>query len=163
GYSILTAVMVTLFSAWVVFDATKVKVVLAADGEVQTVKAHMNTVADLLEEADIDVGEYDYLSHNKDEKLTDGMEIQYKPAEKVTLTIDGEVENHHTTADTVGDFFDSVEELELTEHDVISHDESNVIKANMEIIVERAFEINVVDGGEADSFWTTEKSVEKFL
>lgn len=162
GYSILTAIMVTVFSAWIVFDATKVKVTLAAGDEHQTVKAHMNTVADLLEEANIKVGEHDYLSHNEEAKLTDGMEVQYKPAEKVSLTIDGETEEHETIAETVGDFFNSVE-LELTEHDVISHDENKVIKPDMEIIVDRAFEIDVIDGAEKQSFWTTEKSVDEFL
>src|SRR5690625_2485572 len=162
GYSILTAVMVTLFSAWVVFDATKVRVVLAADGEVQTVKAHMSTVADLLDEAGIKVGEHDYLSHNEDTKLTDGMEIQYKPAEEVMLIVDGEAKKHHTIADTVGDFLNE-EGIELTEHDLVSHNVTNAIQPNMEITVDFAFEINVVDGGEADSFWTTEKSVEEFL
>lgn len=162
GYSILTAVMVTLFSAWVVFDATKVRVVLADDGEHQTVKAHMSTVADLLEEANIVVGEHDYLSHNKEEQLTDGMEVQYKPAEEVTLTIDGEAEVHHTTVDTVGEFFDSVD-VELTKHDLVSHDESKAIQADMDITIDRAFEIEVVDGKETASLWTTEQTVDEFL
>lgn len=154
--------MVTLFSAWVVFDATKVKVVLAADGEHQTVKAHMNTVGDLLEEANIEVGEHDYLSHNVEAKLTDGMEVQYKPAEEVTLTVDGETEKQYTTVDTVGDFFDEVG-LELTKHDVLSHDQSEAIQPEMDIVVDRAFEITVVDGKKERSYWTIEKTVDEFL
>lgn len=162
GYSILTAVMVTLFSTWVVFDATKVKVVLADDGEVQTIKAHMSTVADLLETADITVDEHDYLSHDEEAMLTDGMKVQYKPAEKIELTVDGETEEHYTTATTVEEFFESVD-FKVTEHDKLSHKQSNAIKENMEIVVDRAFEIKVLDGGEKESFWTTEKSVEQFL
>lgn len=162
GYSILTAIMVTLFSTWVVFDATKVRVVLADDGQHQTVKAHMSTVADLLEEANITMGEHDYLSHNEDAKLTDGMEVQYKQAEEVLLTVDGETESYHTTEATVGDFFNEVE-LELTEHDVVSHEETNAIQSNMEIIVDQAFKLKVIDAGEKESVWTTQKTVEQFL
>lgn len=162
GYSILTAVMVTLFSAWIVFDATKVKVVLADDGERQTIKAHMSTVADLLDEADIQVGEHDYLSHREDTSLTDGMEVQYKSAEEVTLVVDGEEETFYTTENTVGDFFESIE-LELSKHDVISHEENNEIKDKMEIVVDHAFEVDLIDGQDKSSYWTTATTVEEFL
>src|SRR5690625_7616326 len=109
GNAIMTAVMGTLFSAWIGFDATKVKVVIANDDDVQTVKTHGSTVADLLDEADIHVGEHDYLSHHQDTKLTDGMEIVYKQAEKIQLTVDGNTETHYTTEDTVWEYFCSID------------------------------------------------------
>jgi len=162
GYSIITAVMVTLFSAWIVFDATKVKVVIANDDDVQTVKTHGSTVADLLDEAGIHVGEHDYLSHHQDTKLTDGMEIVYKQAEKIQLTVDGNTETHYTIEDTVGEFFSSID-FELGTYDVSSHDEDEAIEADMEINVKKAFEIEVVDGKDKDTFWTIEQTVEQFL
>lgn len=162
GYSILSAVMVTLFSAWVIFDETKVSVVLATDGEKQIVKAHMQTVEDLLEEVDIEVGEHDYLSHDLDTKLVEGMEVEFKTAEKVILTVDGQSETMYTTASTVGELFNE-EMIELNKFDRISHDVTEKINENMEIIVDRAFEINVIDGGEKHTYWTTKVSVKQFL
>src|SRR5690625_3516193 len=114
-YSILTAVMVTLFSAWVIYDATMVRVVLAADGEVQTVKGHLSTVGDLLEDAGIELGEHDYLSHQEDTKVTEAMEVKYKPAHQISILIDDETTDYHTTADHLDEFFES-EGLEFTDH-----------------------------------------------
>lgn len=167
GYSILTAVMVTLFSAWVIYDATMVRVVLAADGEVQTVKAHMSTVGDLLEEVGIELGDHDYLSHDEATKLTEGMEVKYKTAHKITLTIDGETKIYYTIANKVDEFFES-EGLEFTDHDDISYNgnqlnDSSLIEDNMDIVVNRAFKIKVVDGGKKKSYWTTNVTVEEFL
>lgn len=162
GYSIFSAVMVTLFSAWVIFDETKVNVVFAADGEEQEVKAHMSTVEDLLEEIGIEVGEHDYLSHDKETKLVDGMEVEYKTAEKVTLTVDEQSKSMYTTANTVGELFDE-ENIVINEHDKISHNEAEKIVENMVITVDRAFEITVVDGIEKNSYWTTKVTVKEFL
>lgn len=162
GYSIFSAVMVTLFSAWVIFDETKVNVVLATDGEEQTIKAHMSTVEDLLQEVGIEVEEHDYLSHDIEAKLIDGMEVEYKTAEKVTLTVDEQSETMYTTANTVGELFNE-ENIEINKHDKLSHDLAHKIEENMEIIVDRAFEIEVIDGNETNTYWTTKVSVKQFL
>ena len=162
GYSIFSAVMVTLFSAWVIFDETKVNVVLATDGEEQTIKAHMSTVEDLLQEVGIEVEEHDYLSHDIEAKLIDGMEVEYKTAEKVTLTVDEQSETMYTTANTVGELFNE-ENIEINKHDKLSHDLAHKIEENMEIIVDRAFEIEVIDGNETNKYWTTKVSVKQFL
>lgn len=162
GYSIFSAVMVTLFSAWVIFDETKVSVVFTTDGQQQVVKAHMHTVEDLLDEVDIEMKEHDYLSHDLDTKLVDGMEIEYKTAKKVTLTVDGQPETMYTTAINVGQLLNELD-IEINEFDKVSHEAREVIVENMEITIDRAFEIKVVDGGKASSYWTTKTSVKQFL
>src|SRR5690625_3024333 len=104
GYSIFTAIVVTLFSTWAIFDATKAEVVIAADGDIQTVKTHSTTVGELLGDLGYDVGQHDALSHGENTKIVDGMEIQFDTAGRVLLTIDGETEEFFTTAKTVGQF-----------------------------------------------------------
>src|SRR5690606_633740 len=104
GYSIFSAVVVTLFSTWVIYDATKFQVVLVANGEETEVKTHAKTVAGLLEDEGITINKHDYLSHTVDTPLTDGMVIEYKEAKKVFLTVDGAESKHYTTATTVGEF-----------------------------------------------------------
>src|SRR5690606_14678014 len=160
--SIFSAVMVTLFSAWVIFDETKVSVVFTTDGQQQVVKAHMHTVEDLLDEVDIEMKEHDYLSHDLDTKLIDGMEIEYKTAKKVTLTVDGQPETMYTTAINVGQLLNELD-IEINEFDKVSHEAREAIVENMEITIDRAFEIKVVDGGKASSYWTTKTSVKQFL
>lgn len=162
GYSILSAVVVTLFSAWVLFDATKVEVVLAAGGDEQTVKTHVKTVGELLDELGIDVGKHDHLSHEEEVELRDGMEIEFKEAVKVLLTIDGVTEKYYSTVDTVGEFLDS-ESIELSEHDEVSHDLSASMEEDTEIIVKSAFKIKVKDGGKKAKYWATGGTVKDLL
>lgn len=163
GYSIFTIVVVTLFSTWALFEATKSEVVVAADGEVQTVKTRIETVGELLDELGIDVGENDELSHAINEKIKDGMEINFETAQKITLIIDGEKEEFLTTAETVGQFFKE-EEITFSEHDEVSRSSIEIINGNMEIVINTAFPVEVIDGSEdAEEFWTTGGTVEDFL
>ena len=163
GYSIFTIVVVTLFSTWALFEATKAEVVVAADGEVQTVKTRIETVGELLDELGIDVGENDELSHAINERIKDGMEINFETAHKITLIIDGEKEDFVTTAVTVGQFFKE-EEITFSEHDEISHSNIEIINGNMEIVIDTAFPVEVINGTEdAEEFWTTGGTVEDLL
>src|SRR5699024_11442692 len=54
GYTILTAVVVALFSVWVFLDEAKAEVVIAADGDVQKVKTSSDTVGELLDDVGIE-------------------------------------------------------------------------------------------------------------
>lgn len=162
GISVLTAVVVTLFFTWVVFDATKTEVVIAADGDVQTIKTHISTVGELLDDLGIDVGQYDALSHGENAKIVDGMKIEYDAANKVLLTIDGETEEYFTPASTVGEFFQQ-EGFTFSEHDKISHNNIEVVTEDMEITVTKAYEVTVNDGDKEKKVWTTGGTVKELL
>lgn len=162
GYSVFTAILVTLFSTWVIFDATKAEVVIAADGEVQVVKTHMTTVGELLEEVGIQVGEYDELSHAENAEVFDGMKINFDTAKEVLLTVDGETDVHNTTAETVDEFLQEVD-LDISDHDKLSPSDKTELKEGLEIKVDKAFEVLVNDGGEENEFWTTGGTVKELL
>lgn len=162
GYSVFTAIVVTLFSTWVIFDATKAEVVIAADGDVQVVKTHTTTVGELLEEVGIQVGEYDELSHAENAEVFDGMKIDFDTAKEVQLTVDGETDVHNTTAETVGEFLQDTD-LNISEHDELSPSNLTVIKDGLEIKVDKAFEVLVNDGGKEKKYWTTGGTVEELL
>src|SRR5690625_434421 len=100
GYSIFTVVVVALVSTWALFEATKAEVVVAANGDLLTVKTHTETVGDLLDDLGIDVGEYDDLSHALDEDIEGGMEILLEPAHYVAVVTDGKIDEYITTART---------------------------------------------------------------
>lgn len=162
GYSILTTIVVTLFSTWVIFDATKAEVVIAADGEEQVVKTHTTTVGELLDDMGIEVSEHDDLSHEENTEVVDGMTIHFDAADEILLTIDGETEEFYTTANTVGEFFED-EELTFKKHDEISHSDMALLEEGLEIEVEKAFPVIVNDGGEEEKLWTTGGTVEELL
>lgn len=162
-YSVVSVVMVTLFSTWAVFDGMKAEVVFAADGEEQTVKTTTDTVGEFLDDQGIKVGEHDELSHGESTEIEDGMTIELDTANKVLLTIDGETEEHHTTAKTVGEFFQE-EDLTFSKHDEISHNKVEILRDNIEIEVEQAFPVVVKDGNEdEEKVWTTGGTVKELL
>ena len=93
-----------VFSGFVLFEATKAEVVFAENGKEQTVSTHTNTVEDLLDELEITVGQHDALSHEMDTPIEHGMSVEFETAKEIKVSIDGEEETYHTTAETVEAF-----------------------------------------------------------
>lgn len=162
GYSIFSVVVVALFSVWVISDALKSEVVIAADGETHVVKTSHQTVGDLLKEMGITVKEHDHVSHPGKAEIKDGMEIFYKTANKINLTIDEETNKFFTTADTVKQFLEE-NDLSLSEHDDISHELTYQIEDDLNITVNKAFEVVIDNGGKKSEVWTTGGTVEQIL
>lgn len=161
-YSVITAIVVALFSTWAAFEATKTEVVLAADGDVQVVKTHATTVGELFDELSIDVSKHDAVSHDEDEQIVDGMNINYKMAKRIAVTIDGETSNYYSTALTVGKFLEE-QQIEIGKQDYISHYDRYVLKDDTEITIERAIPVTLHVGGEKEKVWTTAKTVAELL
>src|SRR5690625_3856164 len=154
-YSIFSVIMVTLFSTWAVFDGMKAEVVFAENGEEHTVKTTTDTVGEFLNDQGVEVGTHDELSHGENAEIEDGMKIEYETSSKVLLTIDGETEEYHTTAETVGEFFQE-EGLEFSKHDEMTQNNAEDIRDNIEIEVETAFPVVVKNGkDDEEKLWTT--------
>lgn len=161
-YSILTVIVVALFSTWAAFEATKAEVVLAADGDVQVVKTHATTVGELFDELSIDVNEHDEVSHDETEQIVDGMNINYKMANKIAVTIDGETEEYYSTALTVGKFLEE-QNIEVEKHDYISHYDRYILKDDLEITIEQAIPVTIQIDEDKEKVWTTANTVEELL
>lgn len=162
GYTICAGMLVIIFSTLFVLDASKTEVVFAADGDVQRVKTDTATVGELLEDLGIDVGRYDELSHGKETEIVDGMEIRFETANQILLTIDGETEEFHSTAITVGQFLEE-EELEFSRYDDISHSNIEILNEETEIIVHTAVPVLLNVGGEEEEIHATVDTVEELL
>ncbi|HLR53380.1 MAG TPA: ubiquitin-like domain-containing protein [Pseudogracilibacillus sp.] len=162
GYTVFAGIMVVLFSSWMVFDQAKTEVVFAADGDEETIKTDRETVGELLADLGVDVSDYDELSHGENEAIVDGMEIRFEKANKVLLTIDGDTEEYHSTAVTVGQFFED-EDLDFSRYDDISHSDIELLDYDMEIEVETSLPVTLVDGGDKEKIHTTEDTVKDLL
>lgn len=151
-----------IFSSFILFEATKATIDITENGETETVKTHANTVEELLEEQALVVGEHDWLSHEMDSMIENGMEIEYKEAEEIIVTIDGVEKTFYTTKDIVGDFLQD-EGLAFSEHDDLSFHIEDEIVSGLTLDVTTAFEVTINDGGEEDSVWTTGGSIGDLL
>ncbi len=150
------------FSGFIVFDATKAEIVIHKDGEEQTVKTHQNTVEEALAEADIQVGEHDYLSHSMNDSIKDGMEISYKQAKQVFLTVNGEQTNYYTTANTIDKFLQE-NDLSYHERDNVSFAKGDKITDGLHLEIDQAYEITINDGTDEKRVWTTGGTVAEVL
>lgn len=156
-------ILLIVFSSLVLYEALSVEVVLAKDGKVHRVKTHANTVEELLEELGIELDQHDYLSNDLKETLQQGMNIEYKQAKKIILTVDGEEKEFYTTAGTLEEFFEE-EQLTFTEHDELSHQPHQEITENLHITAKKAYPVTIQDGGRENRYvWTTGGSVSQLL
>ncbi|QST00120.1 DUF348 domain-containing protein [Pontibacillus sp. ALD_SL1] len=144
------------------FESTKAEVQLSTEKETKSVRTHASTVEDLLNDQGIKVEPHDELSHNLDDTITTGMQIDYQSAKQVTVKVDDNTEQYYTTADTVQQLF-KAEGISIKERDEVSHEQAFSIQDGMEIQVQKAFQVALNDGGETSEIWTTATSVSDFL
>ncbi|HWJ52422.1 MAG TPA: ubiquitin-like domain-containing protein [Propionibacteriaceae bacterium] len=83
-------------------------VTLSIDGQVQHVQTMAPTVADLLENEKIEVGERDVIAPGLDSKLAEGTTIAVRYGREVTFNVDGKEQAIWTTATTVDQAVDAL-------------------------------------------------------
>lgn len=149
--STIGVLALVLFSGYVVYETAKAEVVIVNNGEEQVVHTHKNTVEELFAEAGITVGAHDAISHEIDAPVENGMKIDYKTAMQVTVVIDGTAESFYTTEDTIQGFYKE-QNLSFSEHDDVSHQQTEAIEDGLEINVTKAYDVAINDGGEKRSF-----------
>lgn len=94
---VLVAVAVSTWG----YSALATEVRLSVDGRERVVSTHGATVADVLAEEGIEVGDRDVVSPQPDHELTSGDKIAVRFARPVALTVDGRPSTHWVTATSV--------------------------------------------------------------
>lgn len=151
-----------IFSGIVLFESTKAEVLVVDNGEKQEVKTHAKTVDELLDEVGIAVGEHDALSHSADATIEDGMQIDYKAAKQVIVTVDDHGNEYYTTLDTVDEFL-AEHNLSFSKHDEVSFSEDDKIEDGMHLEVTKAFQVKINDGGKEKKYWANGGTVQQLL
>lgn len=151
-----------VFLSVVIFEATKITIDVSNNGEIQTVKTHANTAGELLKEIGIEVEEHDKISHSLDTVLENKMEVSFKKAKEIILTIDDNEKKYYTTADTVGEFL-LEEGLSFSSHDIQSFHSNDEIEEGLTLNVTKAYQVTINDGGREIKSWTTGGTIDELL
>jgi uncharacterized protein YabE (DUF348 family) len=160
---IMTSVAVFILATGIIFyESTKKTVALSLDGKKQMVKTHADTINELLQELDVEVGKEDYLSLAKGTEVSDDLKVVWTPAVEVSLTIDGETTSNWTLSETVGEFLKE-EGIQLRAEDKVSESMDEAIEEDMNITIEKAFPIALKVGNEKREIWSTSTTVADFL
>lgn len=150
-------------SAYGTYELTKDSVSLTINGKEEIVRTHANTVNDLLKEYEIDIRQEDELSHDTKNKIKDDMKITYKAAKPIKVAMGDERRTIWTTADTVKELIQQ-EDIDVTEHDRIEPALDTVIKNDLSLTIDKAFQITLnVGEEEKQHVWTTSTTVADFL
>jgi uncharacterized protein YabE (DUF348 family) len=159
---ITSFVALIALTGFTMFETTKNTVALTIDGKEKTVRTHASTVRELFEEQDIVLQKEDYVFPTKDSKVTNNLEIVWKPAKQVQLSKENEQESVWTTAETVEDFLKE-QSIVLNEHDEVQPSLSTVLKKGTKITVNKAFPLTLLDGEAKKETWSTSTTVADFL
>ncbi|PMC34067.1 hypothetical protein CJ195_24965 [Bacillus sp. UMB0899] len=150
-------------SAYGTYELTKDSVSLTINGKEEIVRTHANTVSDLLKENDIDIRQEDEISPATNQKIKDDMKIAYKAAKPIKVAMGDERRTIWTTADTVKELIQQ-EDIDVTEHDRIEPALDTVIKNDLSLTIDKAFQITLnVGEEEKQQVWTTSTTVADFL
>ena len=112
---------------------------ISIDGEVLVYDTHANTLADFMMEHNWDVQEHDLIEPALETEITDSMEVVWKQAKEVLVTIDGKQETVWTIEDTVEALFAELN-ITYTEHDHIFPAVTTDITESLEVLFESAFQ-----------------------
>jgi len=145
-----------------IYQGTKKSVSLTLNDNKKEIKTHAETVHELLGELKINYKKQDYLSPSVNAKVKDNMQIVWKPACMVILTLNGEEKKVWTTAKTVKEFL-AKSEIAVKEQDQLSVPLKTKIKQGLKINLDTAFQVVVNDGGEERTVWSTSTTVADFL
>lgn len=102
------ATLVALVGGTAAWGLTEKSVKLSVDGQVRTVSLHGDTVADVLDEAGLEVGEHDLLAPAADTEVADGAEVALRRGRELRLVVDGVERSVWVTAASVAEALDQV-------------------------------------------------------
>ncbi len=99
--ALCAVVLASVVGTTVGYAAMSKTVVVTVDGEPREVRVMGDTVGDVLDAADLTLGERDLVAPGTDESVEDGSQITVRFSRPVELTVDGETETHWVTATSV--------------------------------------------------------------
>ncbi|WP_026673692.1 G5 and 3D domain-containing protein [Alkalihalobacterium bogoriense] len=155
-------VVVMLVVSLVVYETSKAMVTINIDGEETILTTHASTIAELLAENEWEINEHDKITPSLETAISSNMEVEWKKAKLVTLTVNDDLQTVWTTADSVNELFEELA-IEVKEQDEINPSLDTEITPDMNVSYESAFLVQLISDGEQQEIWTTSTTVADFL
>lgn len=159
---VLSLVLFVSVITFVLYEGSKKTVALTIDGKQQEISTHAETVAELLEQQNITITNYDKVSPSLKTEIAYGMAVQLEQAKEVTISVDGNQSKLWTTEKLVKGILKEAN-IEVTKHDKLSVALNAEVGADHKIDIQRAFQLTLVDGLEKRQVWSTSTTVANFL
>lgn len=144
------------------YEGTKETVALTLDGKEKVIKTHAKTIQEIFDDLDISLRSEDYVFPSGSTKVKDNLKVVWKPAKQVQMVVDNEKKTIWSTAETVAELLKE-QKIALNEYDEVDPKPEKAIKSNMNISIQKAFELTLNNGGKKEKVWTTSTTVADFL
>lgn len=141
---------------------TAVPVNLKIDEKIEKRFTTEKTVSAALASWDVELGRFDKISVPVSSPVKTGGTVEITTAVPVTLSVDGKSKQAYTAEKTVSAALEGWD-IEFSAHDKISVPLSSAVEADSKIAITTAIPINLNVGGESQTTFTTERTVEGAL
>lgn len=162
GIAVIAVVLFVSVLSAVLFMGTKNTVALTLNGKQHDIKTHADTVGDLLTEHNIQVSDADLVSPSVNALIEEGLSVKWEQANEVTITVDGQIKTHTTTADQVSEILAEAG-IEVSENDKLKPKLDAKVGPDANISIQKAFEVTLKDGANEKKVWSTSTTVADFL
>ncbi|MGH3359237.1 MAG: ubiquitin-like domain-containing protein, partial [Nocardioidaceae bacterium] len=153
------AVVFALVGGTVAFVAFNKTVTLSVDGEEQQVRTFGDTVDDVLESEDIDLGSHDVVAPGEDTQISDGAHIAVKYGRLLSVEIDGEMEKYWVTSTTVDAALDEIG-IRAAGAELSTSRSTPIGREGLDLTLEHPKKLRVVADGESQRMKTSASTVE---
>lgn len=160
--NIISLILFVSVITFVLYQGTKSPVIVNVNGEEEKVYTHAKTVNELFEEKGIAFTEHDKVSPSLTTEIKSGMLIEWEQAKEYKILVDGEESTIWTTDSQVKEILAKAN-IQVAEHDKMSHALDATIKADEKIEIQKAFLLTLVDGTNENQVWSTSTTVANFL
>ncbi|WP_313813229.1 transglycosylase family protein [Glutamicibacter sp.] len=160
-YLVQTLAVALVIAGTVFYIAGQKSVTISVDGDSREVSTRADTVAAVLEQQNITLGDRDEISAAPDSDLVNEQNIDIKRNKEIQVNLDGTDRVVHTTGMTVADL---ANELNLEEGSEISMDESadlSTVSSDIEIITPK--DVTLVVDDKKKKISTTTQNVKDLL
>lgn len=167
-YHLMLIVSVLLVALFIIFGAawSNNAVNIFDEEKVINVKTKQSTVADVLNEADITLHNFDRVEPDADSLVSNNMNIRISRACKITIIDDGIPVEYYTSADTVEGALNQTG-YSVGENDIVNPTADTFITEELKIEIHRACKIYLSDdkfkNEEPKIYYTHAKTVGDFL
>ena len=143
--------------------AKKAEVTINDESATTTLEVKVSdTIASILETAEITLNEEDVVTPALDEKLEDAVEINIQRMHHVTINVDGEEVTTKMLGGTVKDIL-AQEGIELSSNMSMNVKEEDALKDNMDILIESSYGVTIKHDGKEETLSAGPGTVKDFL
>ncbi len=161
AFAFAFALFVSIISL-VLYEGSKKSVTLHVNDEQIEIKTSAHTVGQLLSSEDIEIAERDLVTPSVNTPIEEGLSIRWEQAKQVEIQTGKETEKIWTTERKVGDIL-AAAGIDLMEYDVVMPNLDENLGEDLQINVQKAFQLTLIDGGNEKQRWSTSTTVADFL